>query len=90
MARKTNVTGIKGLSIGATKNDRGYATSRYTVNYKLEGKSKAKAKSFYFGARQSQIDAFNKACEFMLEYELIEDDLDYSKIYKKFKHEKLV
>ncbi len=88
MARKTNVTGIKGLSIGTITNDRGYSMTRYVVNYKLEGKNKGK--SYYFGARQSQIDAFNKACEFMLEQELIESDLDYSKTYKKFKHEKLV
>ena len=87
MARKTNVTGIKGLSIGATKNDRGYATTRYTVNYK---DGKPKAQSYYFGARQSQKDAFDKEIEFMIEQELIDNNIDYSKIYKKFKHDKLV
>ena len=87
--RKKNITGIKGLSIGSCKNDRGYVLTRYIVNYKLE-EGKAKGKSFYFGARQSQIDAFNKACEFMLESDLIAEDLDCSKIYKKFKHEKLL
>jgi len=88
MARKTNITGIKGLSIGSTKNDRGYVTTRYTVNHKID--SKNKAKSFYFGARQTQFDAFKKACEFMFENGLIDDDFDYLKIYKKFKHESLL
>ncbi len=88
MARKHNITGIKGLSIGSTRNDRGYVITRYTVNYRANDKNKAK--SFYFGVRQSQIDAFKKACAFMLEIDLIDDDLDCMGIYKKFRHEKLV
>jgi len=88
MARKHNITGIKGLSIGSTKNDRGYTLNRYIVNYSDSGKSKAK--SFYFGARQSQINAFNKACEFMLDIGLIDDDVNCQDIYNEFKHESLL
>jgi hypothetical protein len=87
MARKHNITGIAGLSIGETKNDRGYSMTRYTVNHKVDGK--AKAKSFYFGARQSQKDAFIKACAYMLESGLIEESLDPMSIYIEFGHSRL-
>ena len=90
MARKHNITGIEGLSIGSTKNDRGYNLTRYIVNYKDSNTKKARAKSFYFGARQIQINAFREACAFMVEVELIDDNLDCVAIYKKFRHEKLV
>lgn len=89
MARKTNITGIKGLSIGSTKNNRGYSMTRYTVNHKTEA-GKYKAKSFYFGRNCSQKEAFSKAIEYMLENDLIEQDIDSSAIYIELKHETLV
>lgn len=88
MARKTNVTGIKGLSIGSTKNDRGYLLARYLVNFKSEGKYKSK--SFYFGKNLTQREAFNKACEYMMEIGLLADDFECDGVYLDFKHENLL
>lgn len=89
MARRSNITGIKGLSIGSTKNNRGYSMTRYTVNHKTT-EGKYKAKSFYFGRNCNQKEAFNKAIDYMLENELVEVDIDKIEIYEGFKHETLV
>ncbi len=89
MARKTNITGIKTLSIGHTKNSKGGLLTRYSVNYKKDGKPSCK--SFYFGANQNQFDAFIKATDFMTENGLLSLSSDEVKtIYKEFKHEKLI
>jgi hypothetical protein len=88
IARRLNITGIKGLSIGAFEDRNGRKVTRYIVNYKDDGKKKGR--SFYFGARKTQIDAFKSACEFMLSIELIDADLDCEEIYKSREHEKLI
>jgi hypothetical protein len=88
MPRKSNITGISGLSIGAFEDRNGRKVTRYIVNYKDDGKKKGK--SFYFGARKTQPDAFKSACDFMLSIELIDADLDCEEIYKDREHEKLI
>jgi hypothetical protein len=89
MARKTNVTGIKKLSIGSTKNDKGGLLTRYSVNYKIG--DKAKCKSFYFGVNKAQFNAYIEATNFMLENGLIElSNENIKSIYHDFNHEKLV
>lgn len=85
MARKTNVTGLKGLSIGSTKNNRGYEMSRYSVNYSVDGKPKSK--SFYFGRNKMQHEAFNLAFDFMLDIGLVDESVDPKNIYSSFNHE---
>lgn len=89
MARKSNVTGIKKLSIGHTKNDKGGLLTRYSVNYKAD--DKAKCKSFYFGVNKAQFEAYIEATNFMLELGLLELTNEQIKsIYQDFKHEALI
>jgi hypothetical protein len=49
--RKQNITGIKGLSIGTTKNSKGDQLTRYCVNYK--NGEQCVGRSFYFGSNNS-------------------------------------
>lgn len=89
MARKTNITGIKKLSIGTTKNDKGNVLKRYCVNYKVEDKSICK--SFYFGINQSQKAAFKSAINFMLENKLTEKtNQELMQVFNEYQHESLV
>ncbi|MEW4367632.1 hypothetical protein ABVT42_19325 [Aliikangiella sp. GXAS 306] len=84
MARKINVTGIKGLSIGRTKNDRGYELSRYCV-------TKPSPKSFYFGKNKRQYDAYLIACEYLIENGLLNSTKKHlKKIYIEYRHEYLI
>lgn len=86
MARKTNVTGIAKLSIGTTKNDRGYTFTRYIVNTET-----GKAKSFYFGKKTTQYAAFHKAVLYMKEKKIFTQTIAKAKaIYKEFNHENLL
>ena len=82
-ARKINVTGIKYLSIGSTKNGKGHRLTRYTVNYK------GKATSFYFGFNQRQRVAFDSACDYLegVSGQIIENR---TSIFDEYKHTSLV
>lgn len=66
--RKQNITGIKGLSIGTTKNSKGDQLTRYCVNYK--NGEQCVGRSFYFGSNNSQIDAFKSAIEYMIDSDI--------------------
>jgi len=89
-ARKNNVTGLKGLSIGKTRNDRGHVLSRYSINYKNADGVPA-CHSFYFGVNTPQKGAFNAACDFL--EELNNENLSMrkrNKVYADYDHENLV
>lgn len=89
-ARRHNVTGIPMLSIGTTKNDRGYILNRYCVNFKDE-ENKPCSASFYFGKAKSQFDAYIDACDFLAELgEDIAGKAQLKKIYVEFNHESLL
>lgn len=90
-ARKHNVTGVAGLSLGTTKNDRGYTLHRYCVNFKDEDNNPAGA-SFYFGKNKSQFSAFLDACEFLKELgeDIVTSKAALKKIYTEFNHESLI
>ncbi len=65
MSRKTNITGVKHLSVSLnSRNDKGGIVKRYIVNWQTD---KPKSKSFYFGERVNIKDAFILACIFMIE-----------------------
>ncbi len=66
--RKQNITGIKKLSVGTTKNSKQQQVTRYCVNHKTSGKYTSK--SFYFGSKNSQIDAFKTAIQHMIDCEI--------------------
>jgi hypothetical protein len=89
-ARKHNVTGLKCLSIGTTKNGRGHVLTRYSINYKSEGDVPA-CHSFYFGKNTTQKAAFNAACDFLesLRGEVL-SARKRTKIYIDYEHENLV
>ena len=61
IARRHNVTGVPRLSIGTTKNDRGYILRRYLICAEDNDGTKVH-KSFYFGVNREQVDAFYDAC----------------------------
>lgn len=89
-ARRHNVTGIPMLSIGTTKNDRGYILNRYCVNFKDENGKPCSA-SFYFGKSKKQFDAYVDACDFLMELgEEIGSKAHIKKTYADFNHESLI
>lgn len=90
MARRDNITGIPKLSIGTTKNDRGYVMNRYCFNFK-DDDGKPCSTSFYFGKTTNQIDAYFDACEFMKETgENLGSKAMLKQIFIDYKHEELV
>lgn len=64
IARKLNVTGIAGLSIGTTRNSKGYLLKRYSVNTQNSDGKKICA-SFYFGKNTTQGTAYRNACKYL-------------------------
>lgn len=90
LARKSNITGIQSLSIGTTKNSKGYLLTRYQVNYRI-GAYNYIYGCFYFGKNTKQIDAFYKACELLFNSGAdVGTKRKWSRIYKQYKHEKLL
>ncbi len=89
MARKTNITGIKRLSIGTTKNDRGYTMQRYTVSLKTD--TGVTGKSFYFGENKKQLEAFLNAVRYLKAQKIYSGSIKEAKeIYINYKHEGLL
>lgn len=87
--RKQNITGIKRLSIGATKNAKGNILKRYSAGFK-DNTGKWKCKTFYFGDHKAQYDAYLDACRFLEKIgELVIADIDIEEIYRSHKHELL-
>lgn len=85
VARKHNVTGIKKLSLGTTKNNRGYELRRYCVNHESE------CKSFYFGEKQTQKSAFLKAVLYMIDRGICDVSVDEALVlYAEKQHENLI
>lgn len=78
-------TGIRYLHINSVKNDKGISMKRYSVAYKKDGKWTNK--TFYFGSRRKQFDAFNAAISFMIENNLTRFSLKHLKRkYYDFNH----
>jgi len=89
IARKHNVTGIKGLSVSLESvNSRGYKTKKYIVNFTDEGKTKGK--TFYFGKKTDIKEAFIKASLFMIKMKLTSLNIDECLvIFEEKEHESL-
>ncbi len=89
VARRVNVTGVDGLSIGTTKNAQGYQLKRYLVAYRKE--HVPTNATFYFGENNSQYAAFVAATEFMkrVGYQL-PDHRQLMAIYHDYHHEDLL
>lgn len=90
MARRYNVTGIQKLSLGTTKNNRGYVLKRYLINaYDDEGNRISK--SFYFGVKCTQMDAFLVACQFLKESgEKLPGVSKLKAIFKQYGHDSIL
>ena len=86
--RKQNITGIKKLSIGTTKNGKGEQMTRYCVNHKVN--DKYTSKSFYFGSNNSQIEAFQSAVQHMIDCDIYSGTLKNAlNIYQTNNHKNL-
>ena len=74
--RKQNITGIKYLSIGVTKDSE---------------TGKPRSASFYFGAHKSQKEAFVEAVECLQKKVLFSDSTESAMaLYRHFVHESLI
>lgn len=90
VARKHNVTGVPGLAIGSTKNDRGHVLKRYSTNF-IDENEKPVNQSFYFGKNKSQFEAFVGACSFLKDNGIIKlSRKALTDIYKGLDHETLI
>lgn len=87
VARRTNITGIKRLSLGHTKNAAEQELLRYSITIPPKGGQERKTKTFYFGENRGQKEAFLDAVAFLREHgEYIGTDQDALEIYREFKH----
>lgn len=89
-ARRTNVTGIEGLSIGAYKTKHGNNIVRYIVCTKDESGT-PRHKSFRIKHDEPQFAAFNRACDFIQSITIFTiKKSDRERAYVSYDHESLI